>query len=102
MNPLSKSPAPNPQRAPREFLEHLYRVAVERAKIQTFFAVVPVADLGGMRRQTGMLVTEGVAGAHVGLGVLDGRAALGEPLGDVQPVGHDQAIRAAACSSASA
>lgn len=38
MNPLNTSPAPNPQRAPREFLEHLYRVAVERA--------LPLASMG--------------------------------------------------------
>jgi hypothetical protein len=34
--------------------------------------------------------------------VLDGDSPLGEALGDVQPVGHRQAIRAAAYSSASA
>ena len=77
-------------------------VAVERAKVEAVLAVVPVADLGGVRRQVGMVVAEHVARPHVALGVLDGGPALGEALGDVQPVGHDQAIRAAAYSSASA
>ena len=49
-----------------------------------------------------MLIAERLAGPHVALGVLDGGPPFGEALGDVQPVGHDQAIRAAAYSSASA
>jgi len=77
-------------------------VAIERAKVEALFAVVPVADPGGVRRQVPMLVAERVARRHVALGVLDGGPALGEALGDIEPVGHDQAIRAAAYSSASA
>jgi hypothetical protein len=43
-----------------------------------------------------------VASPYVGLGVLDGGAALSQSLGDIEAVGHPQAIRAAAYSSASA
>ena len=77
-------------------------VAVEGAQVETIFAVVPIADLRGVRGQCGMLVAEGVARLHVALRALDGGPALGKPLGDIQPVGHDQAIRAAAYISASA
>ena len=58
-------------------------VAVERAQVEAVFAAVPVADLGGVRRQVGMLVAQRMAGPHVTLGVLDGGPALGEALGDV-------------------
>ena len=80
----------------------LRAIVVERAQVEALFAVVPVADLKGVRRQVGMVVAEGVARLHVALGVLDGGPALREAVGDVQPVGHGQAIRAAAYSSASA
>ena len=55
-----------------------------------------------MRRQIGLLVAERMASLHIALGVLDGGPPLGEAPADVQPVGHDQAIRAAAYVSASA
>jgi hypothetical protein len=37
-----------------------------------------------------------VACPYVGLGVLDGGAALGQSLGDIEAVSHGQAIRAPA------
>ena len=69
---------------------------VERPKVEAVLGVEPVADLGRMRRQIGMRVTDCVTSPYVGLGVLDGDRGFGEPFGDVQPVSHDQAIRAAA------
>ena len=80
----------------------LRAVAVEHVKIEAVFAAVPVADLGGVRRQVGLFVTQRLASPHVGLRVLDGEPTLGEALGNVQPIAHCQAIRAAAYCSASA
>ena len=39
---------------------------------------------------------------HITLGVLDSRQTLGQTPGDIPPIGHGQAIRAAEYSSASA
>ena len=80
----------------------LRTVAVQRPKIEAVLTVELVTDLRRARSQFGMRVPECVASPYVGLGVLDGGAALSQSLGDIEAVGHPQAIRAAAYSSASA
>jgi hypothetical protein len=77
----------------------LRTVSVERMKVESDLAVIPVADWRG---QFGMLIPSLLAGAHITLRVLDGRQTFRKASGDVPPIGHGQAIRPAEYSSASA
>ncbi|WP_442931537.1 hypothetical protein [Mycobacterium sp. 050128] len=80
----------------------LRTVAVEGTKIEAVFAIEPAANLRRVRRQVRMFVSQCLTSPYVGLGVFDRDPAFGEAFGDVQPIGHGQAIRAAAYNSASA
>jgi hypothetical protein len=61
----------------------LCAIAVQRVKVEAVFAAIPVADLGRVRRHVGLLVAQRLASPYVRLGVLDGKPALGEALGNV-------------------